>query len=94
MEIKGNIGEIVYIKARVEGIRIDEEGVTYFVKINQNTYENVMLDDIKFDEQKQEEKKEKKAPKPIAPKVADAPKKRGRPRKTTVDDLLNKAKGV
>ena len=91
MEIKGNIGETVYVKAKIESIGIDENGVTYFVKINNDTYENMKLEDIMIIEPKKEEKK---APKPTAPKVADAPKKRGRPKKTTVDDLVSKAKSI
>ena len=93
MEIKGNIGEEVYIKATIQRINISDDGINYFVHIvdgGSNDYANVMLENVKFDEPKKPEKKApevKKDVEPIAP-----PKKRGRPRKTTVDDLVKKAK--
>ena len=96
MEIKGKIGEEVFVKARIESIFVDEHGTSYCVLLSgkdgdfQNNYQNVKLEDVIFTEPKKPEKKApevKKDVEPIAP-----PKKRGRPRKTTVDDLVKKAK--
>ena len=92
MEIKGSVGEEVYIKATIESINVDKNGIVYFVHLvgDGSNYANVKFEDVKFDEPKKPEKKVpevKKDVEPIAP-----PKKRGRPRKTTVDDLVKKAK--
>ena len=92
MEIKGKIGDEVYVKGIIDQISINEDGVFYYVTFAYSAEheENFKFEDVVFKEPKKPEKKVpevKKDVEPIAP-----PKKRGRPRKTTVDDLVKKAK--
>ena len=92
MEIKGNIGDEVYIKAKINSIVINQDNIAYYLTVFDEELTKVAMyeGNIKFDEPKKPEKKVpevKKDVEPIAP-----PKKRGRPRKTTVDDLFKKAK--
>ena len=53
MEIKGNIGEEVYVKANISSIRVDESGAVYHVHIadgNEFELANVEEKNIKFSE--------------------------------------------
>lgn len=102
MEIKGNlsdIGEEVYIKAKLKYIKIDKEGVKYSVTLPESYQKGLTESDILF-----------KAPEPKpAPKIEirekakeivkearteDPGKKRGRPKKATVDSLMKIANEV
>lgn len=85
MEIKGNIGEEVYVKASIKKIIVDEEGIKYTVMI-QNAVYRVDSEEVMFLEKTVKNAEKAEAPQPS--------KKRGRPRKTTVDDLMEKAQRV
>lgn len=99
MEIKGNVGEEVYIKAKLKYIKIDEKGVKYFV-----TAPGVYRGEMEESEIVFELPKPKPAPKiEIREKAkeivkearTEAPgKKRGRPKKATVDSLMRIADEV
>ena len=99
MKIKGEIGETVYIPVTIREIRIDTFGTRYVCELPKDgisqTYEESEvrfleenLHEVEEKVQKHEEKSKK------VEKTSDQkPKvKRGRPRKATVDDLLNTAK--
>lgn len=99
MKIKGEIGETVYIPVTIREIRIDTFGTRYVCELPKDgisqTYEEPEvrfleenLHEVEEKVQKREEKSQK------VEKTSDQkPKvKRGRPRKATVDDLLNTAK--
>lgn len=87
MEIKGNIGDEVYVKATIESIKITKLGITYQISIN--SIEHSMSEqDVMFIE-----KIEKPALKIQEPAPASK-KKRGRPRKATVETLLEKSKAI
>jgi hypothetical protein len=85
MEIKGDIGEEVLIKGVIEEIIINkEEGIKYTIKIDGFEPKSFKDDVLVFDA------KEVKKPvdKPVVePEVRRGP---GRPKKTTVDDLVKK----
>ncbi len=88
MKIKGEIGETVYVPVTIREIRIDTFGTRYVCELPKDgirqTYDE---SEIQFAEdniqkvQKHEETSDQK------PKV-----KRGRPKKATVEDLLNAAR--
>ena len=94
MEIKGNIGDEVFLKAKLTGANIYEDGsVVYLVKCGE---ENFMVDssEVKFEEKKTAVPKKKEEP-------AAAPKRRGRPKKATVEgtmakyeEMINRAKSM
>ena len=85
MEIKGNIGEEIYVKARIKSINIDQDGVRYFVNIDYSDVSGIKGEDILFNAEPEE----------VAEEVVETPpKRRGRPRKTTVNDLMKKARNV
>ena len=99
MNIKGEIGQIVYIPVTIREIKVDTFGIKYTCDLPKDgisqTYEEPEvrffkenLHEVKEKVQKYEEKSKK------VEKTSDQkPKvKRGRPRKATVDDLLNTAK--
>lgn len=99
MNIKGEIGQIVYIPVTIREIKVDSFGIRYTCDLPKNgisqTYEKPEvrfleenLHEVEEKVQKHEEKSKK------VEKTSDQkPKvKRGRPRKATVDDLLNTAK--
>lgn len=84
MEIKGDIGEEVLIKGVIEEININAEGVKYLIKIDGFEPKSFKQDVLVF------AAKEVKKPvdKPVVePEVRRGP---GRPKKTTVDDLVKK----
>ena len=99
MKIKGEIGETVYIPVTIREIRIDTFGTRYVCELPKDgisqTYEESEvrfleenLHEVEEKVQKHEEKSKK------VEKTSDQkPKvKRGRPRKATVEDLLNTVK--
>lgn len=99
MNIKGEIGQIVYIPVTIREIKVDTFGIKYTCDLPKDgisqTYEESEvrfleenLHEVEEKVQKHEEKSKK------VEKTSDQkPKvKRGRPRKATVDDLLNTAK--
>jgi hypothetical protein len=86
MEIKGNIGEEVYVKAKIKSINVDQDGIRYFLDVEYNDTDGSDSSEILFLEPV-------KAAEEVPEEVIEiAPKRRGRPRKTTVDDLIKKAK--
>ena len=99
MKIKGEIGETVYIPVTIREIRIDTFGTRYVCELPKDgisqTYEESEvrfleenLHEVEEKVQKHEEKSKK-----VEKTSNQKPKvKRGRPRKATVDDLLNTAK--
>lgn len=84
MVIKGNIGEEVCVKASIKKIVVTEEGIKYSVMIHGATHE-VESEELMFLE------KTVMAEKTETPQPS---KKRGRPRKTTLEDLMEKAQRV
>jgi hypothetical protein len=93
MEIKGNIGEEIYVKARIKSINIDQDGVRYFVNIDYSDVSGIKGEDILFNAEPEEAPQG--APEEVAEEVVETlPKRRGRPRKTTVNDLMKKARNV
>lgn len=102
MEIKGNIsdiGEEVYIKAKLKYIKIDEKGVKYFISIPDAYQDGLTESEILFKapEPKPTPKIEirEKAKEIVKEAKAEAPtKKRGRPKKATVDSLMRIADEV
>lgn len=84
MEIKGNIGEEVYVKAKIKSISVDQDGTRYFLDVEYENTKGIDSSDILFNAEPKEAPQEE---------VVETPaKRRGRPRKTTVDDLMKKAK--
>lgn len=85
MNIKGEIGQIVYIPVTIREIKVDTFGIKYTCDLPKDgisqTYEEP---EVRFLEEKSKKVEKTSDQKP---KV-----KRGRPRKATVDDLLNTAK--
>ena len=99
MKIKGEIGETVYIPVTIREIRIDTFGTRYVCELPKDgisqTYEESevrFLEENLHEVEEKVQKHEGKSQK--VEKTSDQkPKvKRGRPRKATVDDLLNTAK--
>ena len=113
MEIKGNIGEKIYVPAIIETIVVTESEVNYLVTIgNQQGYQEFKENDIKFEDAASElpwvEPKPAKPdvietavaiPKAEVPKdsrvvIPQTLKRRGRPKKATVEDLVKKAEKI
>jgi hypothetical protein len=102
MEIKGNIsdiGEEVYIKAKLKYIKIDEKGVKYFISVPDEYLDGLTESEIMFKmpEPKPTPKIEirEKAKEIVKEARTEAPgKKRGRPKKATVDSLMRIADEV
>ena len=88
MEIKGSIDQIVYVKAIIRKIQISGEGIMYRLEIPTERDQKVIAErkeeDILFTIPTPKEEKEAA--------VHTKEKKRGRPRKATVNDLMQKAK--
>jgi hypothetical protein len=85
MEIKGDIGEEVLIKGVIEEIIINkEEGIKYTIKIDGFEPKSFKDDVLVF--------AAKEVKKPVDKPVVESKVKRGpgRPKKTTVDDLVKK----
>lgn len=109
MELKGKPGEEVWIKATVNFVQIGLDGASYFVDIEgqlvQFPESAVMavsvLDDpktVKREELKEDPLEEPEAapkdPGAVPADPEEVPKKRrGRPRKATVEDLVARAEG-
>ena len=89
MEIKGNIGEEVYVKAKIKSINIDQDGTRYFLDVEYEDTKGVDSSEILFNAEP--EKVAEEVPEEVVEIPAPA-KRRGRPRKATVDDLIKKAK--
>ena len=89
MEIKGNIGETIYVKAKLSMIQVNDSGVVYFAQVDDNgDFIPFAENDVRFEDPGKAED----VPAEL-PWVEPAPaKRRGRPRKATVDDLMKKAK--
>ena len=99
MNIKGEIGQIVYIPVTIREIKVDTFGIKYTCDLPKDgisqTYEEPEVRFLEENLHEVEEKVQKHEGK--SQKVGNTsdqkPKvKRGRPRKATVDDLLNTAK--
>lgn len=98
MEVRGEIGATCFVKATVKVIEIGENGTTYLVTLQEGgDYHEVKAEDILFEtnsaemleaEKKIEELKEMPAVKFETP---EAPRRRGRPKKASVDDLMKRA---
>lgn len=92
MKIKGEIGETVYVPVTIREIRIDTFGTRYVCELPKDgisqTYDESEIQFAEDNLQKHEGKSQKVEKTSVQkPKV-----KRGRPRKATVEDLLNTAK--
>lgn len=48
MEIKGNIGEEVYVKAKIKSINVDQDGIRYFLDVEYNDTDGSDSSDILF----------------------------------------------
>ena len=99
MEIKGNVGEEVYIKAKINYIKIDNQGIKYFVSVPDSYLDGLAESEIMFKipEPKPTPKIEirEKAKEIVKEAKTEAPtKKRGRPKKATVDSLMRIADEV
>lgn len=104
MEIKGNIGEEVMVKAVIESVTVRKDEIVYSVKINNralrldpgtSTVEQIPEEEITFitKEKKPRAEKKPKAPKKEEKTAAapEAPKRRpGRPKKATVEGTMRK----
>ena len=90
MNIKGEIGQIVYIPVTIREIKVDSFGIRYTCDLPKDgisqTYEESEVRFFEENLRKVEEKVQKK--KDSEPKDS---KKRGRPRKANVDDLMKAA---
>ena len=100
MELKGKPGEEVWIKAQVNFVQIGLEGVSYFVDIEgqlvQFPESAVMA--VKREEPQEEPEEEPKGYSIMDPELPavkyetpEAPRRRGRPKKATVEGLMAKA---
>lgn len=94
MNTKGNIDQVVYIPVTISEIKITKQGIQYTCTLPKDgicqSYEE---SELRFIEEPEAPKEEKpKVAKKTAPKLT-ATKRRGRPKKATVEDLLAKAKG-
>lgn len=99
MEIKGNVGEEVYIKvkAKIQYITIDGEGVKYYIDIPDSYVDGLKESEIMFELPKPAPKIEirEKAKEIVKEARTEASgKKRGRPKKATVDSLMRIADEV
>ena len=97
MEIKGNVGEEVYIKAKINYIKIDNQGIKYFVTVPDSYLDGLKESEITFEMKQPLPKIEirEKAKEIVKEAKTEAPgKKRGRPKKATVDSLMRIADEV
>lgn len=112
MEVKGNIGDVVFVKSKIRKIQIAENGTSYSVQpegvvnIRDHLLE-VDAKDIMFEgdaaamlaetSRQLEEIKEDLERDPLEdepeeePEEPPAPRRRGRPKKATVEGLMAKA---
>jgi hypothetical protein len=104
MEIRGNIGDKVLVPAKIIGIKIDESGTTYFLASGiafKMDHFMASLDDMTFVEEyiPEEAPADEKKIKKMIDEAMDGPKdiqekpkkKRGRPRKATIESIMEKA---
>ena len=97
MEIKGNVGEEVYIKAKIKYIKIDDQGIKYFLTVPDSYLDGVNESEITFEMKQPLPKIEirEKAKEIVKEARTETPgKKRGRPKKATVDSLMRIADEV
>lgn len=99
MNIKGEIGQIVYIPVTIREIKVDTFGIKYTCDLPKDgisqTYEESevrFLEENLHEVEEKVQKREEKSKKIEKTSVQKPKVKRGRPRKATVDDLLNTAK--
>lgn len=94
MEIKGNIGEEVMVKAVIESITVRKDEIVYTVTINGELMGQIPEEDITLitKEKKPRAEKKPKAPKKEETAAApETPKRRpGRPKKATVEGTMRK----
>ena len=97
MNIKGEIGQIVYIPVTIREIKIDTFGTRYVCDLPKDaisqTYEESEIRFLEENIQVHEEKEQKVKEKVQKSRVSEQKesKKRGRPRKANVDDLMKAA---
>ena len=101
MEVRGNIGDIVFVKSKIRKIQIGEGGTSYCVQPEgvvdwRSCLLEVDAEDIMFEADaagtlKAEEQSERPAEVPgVKFETPEAPR-RGRPKKATVEGLMAKA---
>ena len=89
MEIKGNIGEEVYIKAVIKKVVIDKNCTRYFLEVNKGgAYLERTESEIIF------KGEPKTAVKELPEKPPEIKRGPGRPKKATVDDLVKKSEDI
>lgn len=108
MVVKGSIGETCTVEAKIVGIRVLEEGTFYDLEVNDIivhgvedqliNFSDYYADPAVYDHMLQEAVIPEEPAEITGLPVDDewsrpAPKKRGRPRKATVEDLVKRAKG-
>ena len=92
MEVRGNIGEGVWIKATINKILIDETKTEYGVRIQANDVTLFLNeDDIKFEKANEQLKETVTADTDFPQEVKRGP---GRPRKATVESLMKKCEEI
>ena len=107
MVVKGSIGETCTVEAKIVGIRVLEEGTFYDLELNGVivhgveeqliNFSDYFADPAEYDYKLQETAFPEEPAEITGLPVDDewsrpAPKKRGRPRKATVEDLVKRAK--
>lgn len=85
MEVRGNIGEEVWLRARISEIHIRKDDIRYTVTVDKEC-STPMLCNIPEDKIKFKLKPSDMNDIPVHGNTG----KRGRPRKTTVDDMISK----
>lgn len=108
MVVKGSIGETCTVEAKIVEIRVSEEGTFYDLEVNGNkvyeveenliSFSDYFADPAEYDHKLQEAVFPEEPAEITGLPVDDewsrpGPKKRGRPRKATVEDLVKRAKG-
>jgi hypothetical protein len=100
MEIIGKPGEEVWVKAKIHLINITEDGTTYYVKLDETgpafgkRAEDIIAAAPKIirEPAKREKPQEEPEDEPEEePEEEPAPRRRGRPKKATVEGLMAKA---
>lgn len=107
MVVKGSIGETCTVEAKIVGIRVLEEGTFYDLEVNDVivhgveeqmiNFSDYFVDPAEYDYKLQEAVIPEEPAEITGLPVDDewsrpVPKKRGRPRKATVEDLVKRAK--
>lgn len=75
MEIKGNIGEEVYVKAKIKSISVDQDGTRYFLDVEYEDTKGVNSSDILFNAEPEEAPQE--VPEEVVEEVVETPPKPG-----------------